>query len=669
MLMCKSTGDRIIFTGDFSSLPSLGCMSKAIRYLSDEKVLDIEVENITVNKYFLRELLTELSDYKSDSRDKKSTDVDKLLDMFDNASDLPKCITDLYKNDVVEYDIDAVSDKFVHKAKENQKEFLTKYLDGKKEFGLTGLLLDAAPGTGKTFMSELLVETLEIDFVFVIAPLNTIKTVWMDSIESDYKDQPTHSIITESYTISKYNIVNYEKIPKMDELITQIPSESKVMIIVDEAHNMTTKESGRVKSLLDSRVFKLASEVLLLSGTPVRSNTEEIDTMIRILNKRVPERELKILVQFYEFVSTTKLKRIRYSNMSHRIDKSVLTLPPITVEHLEVRLKNSDDYIMKNVTATMEKYKNERVQLHLSHREEYYKQFLTIVNELTDSKTNNQYLKYVDELYKINKPVSIFDLASRVKYLTIFEDKYIYPRMSKDEGDHFMDIQSVVKYPWLKANGEALGRVLTPARIQCFSDIAKNISYEDIIAKSNSKVVIFSSYIEVCESICKVLDKKKIKYSYIFGDNTKSTDRVVSDFMDPNGDTRVMVATYKALGTGVRLTSASTVVMIDIPFRHYIYDQAISRVWRLGQTNNVKLVLPVLYTFNELNLSTRNYDIIDFYNNKVEYMTGNTNDFTVRPDDKFFPNSAEIIDENEFIHELGNEKYRHKLIDFNGLSW
>ena len=90
-----------------------------------------------------------------------------------------------------------------------------------------------------------------------------------------------------------------------------------------------------------------------------------------------------------------------------------------------------------------------------------------------------------------------------------------------------------------------------------------------------------------------------------------------------------LVATYKSLSTAVPLTNADRIITLDLPYRMYIFDQAVGRAWRQGQDSIVKVYMPVLDTGDEPNINQRNFDIIKFFNEEVEKLTGYKQTLTV----------------------------------------
>ena len=55
-----------------------------------------------------------------------------------------------------------------------------------------------------------------------------------------------------------------------------------------------------------------------------------------------------------------------------------------------------------------------------------------------------------------------------------------------------------------------------------------------------------------------------------------------------------MIATYKSLSTAVPMTMADVMIMVDTPFRDYIFQQTIARINRLGTTTQTYVYIAKL---------------------------------------------------------------------------
>lgn len=102
------------------------------------------------------------------------------------------------------------------------------------------------------------------------------------------------------------------------------------------------------------------------------------------------------------------------------------------------------------------------------------------------------------------------------------------------------------------------------------------------------KILVFSQFVSMLDLIKKELEARKIKFSYLTG---KTRDRAakVSEFQE-NDDVRVFLISLKAGGTGLNLTEADYVYLVDPWWNPAVENQAIDRSYRIGQQKNVVAV-------------------------------------------------------------------------------
>jgi SNF2 family DNA or RNA helicase len=74
---------------------------------------------------------------------------------------------------------------------------------------------------------------------------------------------------------------------------------------------------------------------------------------------------------------------------------------------------------------------------------------------------------------------------------------------------------------------------------------------------------------------------------------------------------------------------ADTLILLDVPFRAHILEQAIARVWRIGATTQAKVHYLKLDTGTEPNITDRTFDILAWAKSEVEAITGVTSPIDV----------------------------------------
>jgi SNF2 family DNA or RNA helicase len=104
----------------------------------------------------------------------------------------------------------------------------------------------------------------------------------------------------------------------------------------------------------------------------------------------------------------------------------------------------------------------------------------------------------------------------------------------------------------------------------------------------NHKVLVFSQFVSMLELIKKELHDRAIGFEYLTG-STKDREAVVNNFQN-NPAVRVFLISLKAGGTGLNLTEADYVYLVDPWWNPAVENQAIDRSYRIGQEKAVMAV-------------------------------------------------------------------------------
>ncbi len=107
------------------------------------------------------------------------------------------------------------------------------------------------------------------------------------------------------------------------------------------------------------------------------------------------------------------------------------------------------------------------------------------------------------------------------------------------------------------------------------------------------KVLVFSQFVSMLELIKQELQKEEIKFAWLTG-STRNRGEVVRQFQE-DVETRVFLVSLKAGGTGLNLTAADYVFLVDPWWNPAVENQAIDRSYRIGQDKKViavRLICP-----------------------------------------------------------------------------
>lgn len=106
--------------------------------------------------------------------------------------------------------------------------------------------------------------------------------------------------------------------------------------------------------------------------------------------------------------------------------------------------------------------------------------------------------------------------------------------------------------------------------------------------KEAHKILVFSQFVGMLDLVKKRLDDQKITYAYLTGQTRKREEQV--EIFQNDDSVRVFLISLKAGGTGLNLTKAEYVFLIDPWWNPAVENQAIDRAHRIGQTNKVVAV-------------------------------------------------------------------------------
>lgn len=107
------------------------------------------------------------------------------------------------------------------------------------------------------------------------------------------------------------------------------------------------------------------------------------------------------------------------------------------------------------------------------------------------------------------------------------------------------------------------------------------------------KILIFSQFVAMLDLVRKELEAKEIPFAYLTGQTT-NRKKAVQRFQEEE-HVRIFLISLKAGGTGLNLTEADYVYIIDPWWNPAVENQAIDRAYRIGQQKNVvaiRLICP-----------------------------------------------------------------------------
>lgn len=517
---------------------------------------------------------------------------------------------------------------------EHQTNFLETYDKNTQKYDLKGYMLASPPGTGKTLANLYLAECLNKEVIIMVSPLAAVEKVWEASLLEEYKVPQTDYWISKEGGSppldKKFYITHYESLPRLIGLVEELAKRKKsVYIALDESHNLNEINSLRTQTFMTiCEILKNNDlDVIWASGTPLKAMGAEmipfITTIDDMFNKSVEDSFKKIFGMSSERAGEILQNRIGVTMF--QVPKSAVRDTTPIEEDVKVTFRDSKKFTMSVVRQDMLDFVEERIKYYKANFDKYEKDYLdaiaTFENTLKNDREKQELVKYKKDINTIRRTRDIMVIRDLIKDVNKYEKTVIEPSLPSEQRKAFRAAKSVIKYVELKIRGEALGTVLGRRRIDCSVAIAMNADIPAIIDASEKKTLIFSGYVKVVEALQERLTKLGYKPNVVYAKTSSELKAIVNKFQSDK-TTNPLIATYDSLSTAVPITAASSVILVDQPFRDYIRDQAISRADRLGNDSQVYVHNLLLDTGSEVNVSTRSLDIMKWYKEQVDMMLG-----------------------------------------------
>lgn len=513
----------------------------------------------------------------------------------------------------------------------HQSDFFRVYNDVVPRYGLRGLMLGAVPGSGKTIAGLMLSCMVKADVTVIIAPKNSINSVWEDTIATRFKNPVDYWISSskeEPTPGKRFYVFHYEQLGRAVEFFTK-HKPLNPMVILDESHNMNEIESLRTQLFVElCRDVLKSKHVIWASGTPIKAIGTEAIPLLRTIDPLFDDAaEQRFKKIFGKSMSrAVDILRNRIGFLTFKVEKAVVIKNEVENFTRNVQIPNGKIYTLDVIKEEMRVFVTERMKYYKDNFAKYEAQYkkgldlheALIARDKNKLKAYDMYKGYIRTIRKGFDPGTMKELAM---YCNRYELKEIIPFLPPGTKDDFKNARSVIKYYDLKVRGEALGRILGKKRAQCHVDMVPFCDLETEIDSARKKTVIFTSYVEVVDAIYEMLLEKGYKPLRVYGNTNKDLPRIVEQF-GSDEDANPLIATFQSLSTAVPLVMASTAIMMNSPFRIHELEQATARVDRIGQDGPVTIVSIFLKTGEEGNISTRSGDILEWSRDAVNAIMG-----------------------------------------------
>lgn len=527
--------------------------------------------------------------------------------------------------------------KLKWKPKPHQLEGLKAYGDIVPRYGFRGYYMAAQPGTGKTFYDIALATVLIPDdlaeYKIIISPKNAIEAVWEDTINECFVDPPSYWISTDKGKPPldrEYYIFHFESMDRAVELSKQLTlKHKKYFVIIDEAHNFNNLSSIRTNQLITICRHAAGPYSIWASGSPIKALGNEIVPLLKCIDPLFTDAVARGFSKIFGGVNkrANEIVYRRFGLISFKVPTSEVAeiQKPIPLR-VNVKVPDATRFLLTTVKEDVREYVKERVEYYTATMDETRAKFKECIvyheQTLKTEEDRDRYREYQKQLdFIIKNQSKVRGHMDVLGELNRYEKEYLMPSLTPELKRQFVEVRTIVKALALKVTGEAVGNVYTQRIAECSAALAKHVNIEEIIDRGVAKTLIFSNWSEPLEVTEKELIRKGYKTAHIYGKETKNTAKIVKAFhADP--DINPLFATYSALSTAVPVTAANQIVMLDYPYREYIYSQTVARAARMGQQHQVYVYELALDTGDEPNVSTRSIDICEFTREQVSEILG-----------------------------------------------
>lgn len=468
----------------------------------------------------------------------------------------------------------------------------------------------------------------EAAVTIIISPKNAVGEVWQQRIIQRFKHTPSFATsIGKPFTgKEQYYICHYEALDRAIQF-ADLNKGKKLCILLDESHNLNEIESLRTQKFIDLCKRADVFSVLWASGTPLKAMGSE---MVPFLSTIDPLFTADVRARFTQIFGKSVARAVdilanRIGITSYKIAKAAVVELEIDERIEKVSFKGAEQFTLSKIKQEISEFVKERIVYYKENMSRYVSLYNGLIEIYRQTLRNKEDIKALDNYYRdvmhLHKrfdPMRDMDL---VRACNRYEERNILPVLKGEQKVQFRDARSVVKYVQLKIRGEALGRILTKRRIECFKAMVEHFDWERIIEASEKKTLIFTSYVDVVDEIadkCFSLEYNPLK---VYGDTNKDIEKIMKIYKTDT-TANPMVATFDSLSTAIPVIEANTCVLFNSPFRDYERNQATSRVARLGQDSPVHIVTVLLDTGSEDNISTRSNDIMEWSKAQVDAMLG-----------------------------------------------
>ena len=332
-------------------------------------------------------------------------------------------------------------------------------------------------------------------------------------------------------------------------------------VVIDEAQNIKNADSDQSKLLRSLQ----APVKIAMSGTPVENRLMEFWTIMDFANRGF-------------FPSAQEFREKYETPIQKNGDKvAAETFKKITAPFMLRRLK-TDKNIISDLPDKI--IQNEYAELTATQAALYKQTLDKFMAMLEEEKQLAEISQDSHGLFKRKGLIlqMILALKQICNHPATFLKGLDERREARDERD---DAEN--RHPE-HASAKDPGQVLTSGKLQMLLDLLTSIQ------EQGEKTLIFTQFAEMGFLLKESIEKELgISVDFYHGGCSQTQRKNMVDSFQQDPESKVLILSLKAGGTGLNLTAASQVIHYDLWWNPAIEAQASDRAFRIGQTRNVQV--------------------------------------------------------------------------------
>lgn len=435
-------------------------------------------------------------------------------------------------------------------------EFIKSCIMGTKNPDHFGAILADEMGLGKTLQcltvcKSLLKPVRILQKILIVTP-SSLTSNWNNEINRWLKADRLFAFVVEGKAkIKDYSsqihipfvIVSYEMLLSNLEDFKEVKFD---LLILDEGHRLKNKSSKLVQGLLELQI----SKKILLTGTPIQNNLQEFFSIVDFVNPG-------ILGSYSEFKKT--FENAITASYCPSADERVLEEGRMKSEELNQFTKN---FIIRRTQEINKEYLPKKHEFVVFVEASGLQQIIL-------KATVDLWAKYKDDLLRDITPLQVIGILSKICN---------HPSLiTKTTKENILTRNLAKNLPkWDEMGPFDSGKL---EFVHHFLDSLKS---------SNQKVVLVSNYtktLDMLQGLCEHLGITTLRLDGTVPSGDRNS--IVKKFSSK--EFPVFLLSSKAGGVGLNLSAASNLILFDSDWNPAVDSQAMSRIWRDGQKEDVKL--------------------------------------------------------------------------------